>query len=476
VKNLLADIKVSAVDRIKEAGERARFRQSDSLFNGEYWQDNGLIDKEAEDKVVTTNCLLAYNKVKQEIAAKYLEIIDPKRALEEAERNKELPTALEIPVAYRMAKINDAIIDGVRFDGNGCIIYGEDEKSPFPPYQKLKISAEKDAPSEEDRHGEYNPDFVLRKTVFDEASGYYYDSGDFRDSKDEGSLNLPENFVKENLKDGNENYAPGQTVLEFIPRESAREEQRRVEAESPENLKKALEKAKELIAGLKGEFIGVDYGETHGNPYFQGGKVLAAKNGEEEILKRLAFDSCEALYDDSVSHNGYNTCIGDKEIYRQEYRERYKPRDFYSVAGERVTGDDYETFREEVKKMINESYQQRNVEKPSDRKLNPDDLDKIKMYVINNQIKNGKTISAGTFQPESVYGKKGQFSHVFAYDFEAYRKGELVEKKVVTEKISNGFMMLIDKVTVEPNTILLFSGPVSYGRNPSRSEIAYICE
>jgi len=75
----LADIKVSAVDRIKEAGERARFRQSDSLFNGEYWQDNGLIDKEAEDKVVTTNCLLAYNKVKQEIAAKYLEIIDPKR-------------------------------------------------------------------------------------------------------------------------------------------------------------------------------------------------------------------------------------------------------------------------------------------------------------------------------------------------------------------------------------------------------------
>src|SRR3989338_3878889 len=306
------------------------------------------------------------------------------------------------------------------------------------------------------------------------------------------------NKIKKEIAEGLAEYKEG--VAEFAGEQQEYEEDdNRWEkaipevnpAESKRHLESGLEKAKEIIAGVKGDFIGARY-STNFYGYSTGQIESLVNVGEEEIIKKLALGKdWSPLYDDQMAFSGrsrgdgshFRHFIGDKEVSSSSFSQNTDAATFYYVAGEAVTPEDYEAFREEVRKMLYENYQQRGAQETYNRQLPPEVKGKVKKMRFDHRteqvLKDAQVVEAGTLKLKHIYGSSyfgsgGGYGSVNAYDLAVWREGKRVKKEVATQNGDNGFMSGPNEATIESGTILICKGGDAIGREGRSWEEIYI--
>ncbi|MCR4314060.1 MAG: hypothetical protein NUV84_02335 [Candidatus Uhrbacteria bacterium] len=267
-------------------------------------------------------------------------------------------------------------------------------------------------------------------------------------------------------------------------------------AESKKHLEMGLEKVREIIAGVKGDFIGAHYvWDSHG--YLTGQIELLENVGEEEINQKLALvEDWSALFDDQEAFIGgesgdghdFSHFIGRKEIHSSRFSPNSDAGTFYYVAGEAVTPEDYSVFKEEVKRMLAENYKKRGTEYPERRELPPGMKEKVEKIAFDDRteqvLKKGKVVAPGVIKLEHIYGSSysgsgGGYGFVNAYDLAEWREGKRVKKEVLTRDGDNGFVSGPSEATLESGTILICKGANDTGRHGRKEhswEEIYICE
>lgn len=267
------------------------------------------------------------------------------------------------------------------------------------------------------------------------------------------------------------------------------------EAESRANLEAGIEAAKEIIEGVKGDFIGARR-DTH----YQGGwsnHSITTNEGSSkaDVLDKIAHGrDWSPLYDDELAISGrssgdgtmFTHYIGSKEVHSSSYSSNFDAETFYYVAGKPVTPADYATFREEVRKLLAENYEKRNAKPTYERQLPDDVKEKVKKMRFDRRteqvLEKGTVVPAGkiTFKHGpyggSYFGSGGGYGSVNAFELSAWKKGERVKKEVNTADGDNGFMSGPVEASIEPDTIIIAKGGDCIGREGRSWEEIYICE
>lgn len=293
--------------------------------------------------------------------------------------------------------------------------------------------------------------------------------------------------VEEGLREYKEISAESVEEDDFLWEEAIREID---PVESKEHLELGLGKAREIIAEMKGDFIGAKY---YSDPTGWGDRSeikTLIDVGEDEILKKLAVDNRDwsALYDDDLVQAGSSTLngsryqyyLGDKEIGDADSRDIGS-----YIDGKEVTHEDFKAFTEEVRKMLHENYQQRGVRETRERELPSEIQDKIKKikfdYITEQALERGQVVPAGIIKLKhgpyggSHFGSGGGYGSVKAFDLLEWRNGKRVEKEINTENGDNGFISGPVEITIEPNTIAICKGGDGIGKGRGWGEI-YMCE
>lgn len=308
------------------------------------------------------------------------------------------------------------------------------------------------------------------------------------------------NKVKKEIEEGVAEYKEGRA--EFAGEEPEYEEddygrELNKSEVSPEvsarNLEAGLERAKEIIEGLKGDFVGAHYSDDFYG-YKTGRLATLEAEGEEEIVKKLALGKdWYPLFDDQLTYSGrssgdgshFTNYIGAQEISSSDFSRNFDAETFYSIGGQPVTGDDYEKFREEVRKMLYENYKERGAEETYRRQLPPELKAKVEKTRFDHRteqvLKDATVVSPGTIKLRHIYGSSyfgsgGGYGSVNAYDLAAWREGKRVKKEVATKDGDNGFMSGPNEATIESGTILICKGGDAIGREGRSWEEIYICE
>lgn len=266
------------------------------------------------------------------------------------------------------------------------------------------------------------------------------------------------------------------------------------ESESILNFNAGIEAAKEIMEKMKGEFIGAEYNYTYQGGYNNGSISLLAETSEDKILKKLAYErNWYPLYDDSLAFSGSEHgnghrrtyLLGGKEIYSSNFSQDTDDEAFYFVAGKPVTSNDYEEFRNKVRKMLYENYKKRGAEETYYRELPPEVKAKVEKVRFDHRteqvLRDGKVVPAGVVHLKNIYGSSyfgsgGGYGSVNAFDLAEWKNGKRVKKELATQDGDNGFMSGPDKITIEPNTVVICKGGDAIGREGRSWEETYICE
>lgn len=267
------------------------------------------------------------------------------------------------------------------------------------------------------------------------------------------------------------------------------------ESESILNFNEGIETAKEVMEKLKGEFIGAKYRDTYRGSYENGRIALLEKVGEEEILKKLAYErDWSPLYDDTLAFsgsehgNGHNMTyfLGGKELHSSNFSDNTDAETFYYVAGKPVRSQEYEAFKKEIRKMLYENYKERGAEETYARKLPSELKEKVEKMRFDHRteqvLEKGKIVQAGTIHLKhgpygaSYFGSGGGYGSVNAYDLAAWREGKRVKKEVATKDSDDGFTSGPNEVTIESGTVLICKGGDAIGDTGRSWEEIYICE
>jgi hypothetical protein len=265
------------------------------------------------------------------------------------------------------------------------------------------------------------------------------------------------------------------------------------EAESRINLEAGIEAAKEIIEGVKGDFVGARFSDDFYG-YSSGSIMTTEEAGIDQILEKLAHGrDWSPLYDDTLAFSGrssgdgshFRNFIGGKEIDSSDYSRNTDAETFYYVGGKPVTAEDYQTFRDEVRKMLAENYKNRGAEETWKRQLPEDIKEQVKKMRFDRRteqvLEQGKVVPAGKIQFRHIYGSShfgsgGGYGSVNAFELSAWKKGERVKKEVSTEDGDNGFMSGPVAASIEPDTIIIAKGGDCIGREGRSWEEIYICE
>jgi len=295
------------------------------------------------------------------------------------------------------------------------------------------------------------------------------------------------------MKNNNNRTLEGNT--EFVD-EHEKRELRRPEVTSEQskiNLNIGLNKVKVLIAGLTGDFIGAFYN----NEFLGHGAIRTlASDGEMPILElALEKNKWAALYDDDMVFSGdrnnvktdIKNHIGDKEISSMQFSPKSDTEPFYYIVGLPVTKKDYESFNAKVKKLLAQNYQKRIVQEPYTRELPSEIEKKVEDFQLDFETKyilqNGQIVQSGKVNLQRIYcgsweGSKGPSTYGFvnAYDLAEWRKGNRVEKRIDKEIGYQGSLFGINKITIEPNTVVLCTGGECIDIDGKKWKEIYICE
>lgn len=309
------------------------------------------------------------------------------------------------------------------------------------------------------------------------------------------------NKIKKEIEDGVIEYKEG--VAEFAGEKSEREDdwQELRELNKPEvspevsarNLEAGLERAKEIIGQIKGDFIGAHFVYNfHG--YRTGRLVTLEAEGEKEIIKKLTLGGdWYPLFDDQLTYSGKSSgdashflnYIGAKEISSSDFSSISDAETFYYVAGQPVTGEDYEKFKKKVREMLYENYRERGAQEVWVRELPPKIDAKVKKMSFDHRteqvLKDGRAVSPGVIHLKHIYGSSyfgsgGGYGSVGAFDLEAWKQGKRVKKEIATKDGDNGFSSGPNEITIESNTIVICKGGDAIGDKGRSWEEIYICE
>ncbi len=326
-------------------------------------------------------------------------------------------------------------------------------------------------------------------------------------SKEQGRV---EDEIHEGLSEYKEGLAEfaGETQIEEEEEYGGRELMRPevLPEVSKRNLEAGLGRAREIIKGLQGKFIGARYHFNYGGGSGAGRAEIATLSsvGEEAVIKKLAIEQgWRPFYDDSLMEVGRfipgnyqgTDLIGDQEISSSSFSRDSDKEPFHYIAGQLVTKDDYEYFKEEVRKMLYESHQQRGAQNIYERKLPPEMEAKVNQvrfnhrtqYVLEHRNKVGAgeiELREGDHGDADTYFRGGSFYKLHAYDLNKWRSGQRVEKAITIgkvqetpENIRTGYTHVGPvKATIEPNTVLIGRGGSFVGDRATRWEDIYICE
>lgn len=263
---------------------------------------------------------------------------------------------------------------------------------------------------------------------------------------------------------------------------------------SRENLEKGIEKVREILPTLSQEVIGVRYSVDYYG-YGRSKIETVSESSQDEIIRKLAVErDWEPLYDDQLNGYGrssgdgsyYTTCIGNRPIASYEYSRNFHAETCYYVDGNPVNAEDYKTFIEAVREMMQKNYQERGVLSRGDRELPPEMMERVKKMRFDHRteqvLATGIVVDAGQIKfkhgpyGSSYFGSGGGYGTVVAFDLAAWRKGERVKKELSTEEGDNGFVSGPKGAEIEPNTIIICKGGDAIGDEGRSWEEIYICE
>lgn len=309
----------------------------------------------------------------------------------------------------------------------------------------------------------------------------------------------PQN-VKKEIEDGQLEYKEGQ-IAEFAGEKPDHDDYgwelskpEVSEVESRANLEAGIEAAREIIEGVKGDFIGASLDVEYSNTYGRGEILTVEEVGVNAILEKLAYTKdWSPLYDDQIAYSGRCTgdgtdlvyYIGDKPTHSAKYFKLTDAETFYFVGDKPVNQKDYKTFREEIRKMLAENYRQRGGTEIWKRQLPKDIAEPVKQMKFDRRteqvLEEGTPVSAGKINfkqgpyGDSYFGSGGGYGSVKAFVLSEWKNGKRVERNVTTEKGDDGFTTGAIAASIESDTIIIATGGDSVGEGRSWEEI-YVCE
>lgn len=248
---------------------------------------------------------------------------------------------------------------------------------------------------------------------------------------------------------------------------------------SARNFEVAVDKMRDIIEGIKGDFVGV----TDDNG------LIIKKENREEIIEKIAVYNWSPVYDytnNSIERNGYFiNSIGIKEVYSiSDNDDGSVSRE---ICGESVNSGDYIKFVTETGKMLNEKKQQLGISDYVSLERLPQDIkDEVKKIKFKNRteyvLNQGEIVTPGFIEfkygpyGDTHFGSGTTDGSVIAYDLKEWREGKRVKKIVVTKDGDNGFVSGPVGATIDSNTILICkSRDFTDDQVITREEI-YICE
>ncbi len=267
------------------------------------------------------------------------------------------------------------------------------------------------------------------------------------------------------------------------------ERTRKLEEESQDILEEGLQKVSEILEKSKGELVGAvrksRFYSFYKNDLFLIGDRSGIKTSRDDVLLMIAlngsdtlphFDNClVSIGRDSGDANRWAEFLGESEICSFYVSRNTGSAPEYSIFGKRVNFQTYNVFKQTVSTLL----------ATKAASLSEEDLKRAdlleKQFEIDVCLKMGKKVSAGLIGLNNLYGGQsfgsgGAYGSVKAYDLEALRRGEKVEKKISRKSYADdGFCSGVSSVYIEPNTIIVAKGGDCIGEGREWMEV-YYCE
>ncbi len=280
-------------------------------------------------------------------------------------------------------------------------------------------------------------------------------------------------------------------LLELEERERLAEKAertRKLEEESPIILEEGLKKVSEILEKSKGELVGAvrksRFYDFYTNDLYLVGNKCGIKTTRDDVLLMIALHGADTVphFDnkivsvgrDSGDSSRWTEFLGDMEICSYYVSRNTGSAPEYSIFGKAVNVQTYNVFKQTVSTLLATKV----------ASLSEDDLNRAsqikKQFDIEFYLKLGKEVSAGLIGFKHIYGGQsfgsgGAFGSVKAYDLEAFRRGEMINKEIETKEGNNQFIAGVYAVIIEPNTIIVAKGGDCIGEGREWMEV-YYCE
>lgn len=302
-------------------------------------------------------------------------------------------------------------------------------------------------------------------------------------------------FLDENLVNDDENRGDNhweKSVQEVSPDQSKK------------NFENGLNKAREILNESKGEFIGARF-EAWNSGWPHSSLTLIVDDFKEEsedaVVKAMArgYKRSTAFFDDGLASVGassgdgkhFDYYIGSKKLYSYSFNSERNVSPYYFIDNQPVTGEDYELFEKEVKKIIQEHH----ASKGYDHAVPQEIADKVQKEILKEEagqvlyeiMKDGVSVSPGEvtlkktyyiLDGDIAYGKETAYGKYEAFDLNALRSGEKIKKDVkFTSEVSSNDKGC-NKILMEQNTAIVITSYKDRGNHlrPFESREVYICE
>ncbi len=260
-----------------------------------------------------------------------------------------------------------------------------------------------------------------------------------------------------------------------------------------------VEKVYGIVQNLTNELIGAQYSYQGRDGYIVGQTALISEYSNDQIIDKLASENeWMPLYDDSLVFCGEDRGCGDWADVAYSLGGRYvcfESRGYaggeliekYSIFDKLARLEEVKDFLSAIGLMLSDRDSQLVDQVSADSRELPADI-QAKIEAIRHKnitektLQSGEVVEPGVVKLGHIYGESYSgggcaYGKVTAYDLSEWLDDKWVEKEIVTKCDDNGFIIGINEIMIEPNTIVLCQGGDStIGRDGRYWNETYVCK